>query len=73
MLEVVQSLGGLQQGAAASDHDALLESCIGGVQGVLNAVLDLSDLYVGSSADLDAGDTSLQLGKALLELFLVLV
>jgi hypothetical protein len=62
----------LTKGAAAGD-DAFLNGGAGGVQSVLDAELLVLHLGLGGSADLDDGHAAGQLGKALLELFLVVV
>ncbi len=46
-------------------------AALGGVQGVLDAELLLLHLGLGSSADLDDGHAAGELGKALLQLLLV--
>src|SRR3546814_8930424 len=65
-------LGPQQGGAAAGDH-ALLDSRLGGAHGVLDAVLLLLELDLRGGADLEDGDTTGQLGEALLELLAVVV
>src|SRR3546814_12749315 len=51
----------------------LLDSRLGGAHGVLDAVLLLLELDLRGGADLEAGDTTGQLGEALLELLAVVV
>src|SRR3546814_12642670 len=51
----------------------LLDSRLGGAHGVLDAVLLLLELDLRGGADLEDGDTTGQLGEALLELLAVVV
>src|SRR5215211_975480 len=67
----VDRLGRLEQRDAAARHDALLEGGAGGLQRVLDAVLLLLHLGLGSRADLHDGDAAGELGEALLELLAV--
>ena len=67
----MSSRRGVQQRHAAARHDALLEGCAGGLQGVLDAVLLLLHLGLGGGADLDHGHAAGELGQALLQLLAI--
>src|SRR6185437_13084121 len=60
-----------QQGDTATGHDALLERRPSRLQRVLDAMLLLLHLGLGSRPDLDHGNPARQLGKTLLELLLI--
>src|SRR5262249_36757847 len=72
-LELVDGREAAEQGDAAASDDALFDGSAGGVHGVLNASLLLLQLGFGGCADLDYGNAANELGKALLELLLVVV
>ena len=72
-LDVVQDLGGVEEGAATTDDDTFLDGGLGGAEGVLDAVLDLGDLNFGGTTDLDDGNTAGKLGQTLLELVLLVL
>lgn len=72
-LNAIKNLGSVQEGTSSSNDDSLLDGGSGGTDGVLDSVLDLTDLDFGGSSDLDDSDSSLQLGKSLLELFLIVL
>lgn len=65
--------GGLQETSATTGQDTLLNGGAGGVQGIDDAVLLLADLDLGGTTDLDDGNTARKLGKALLELLLLVL
>lgn len=50
-------------------YDTLLYGCLGGIESVCDSVLLLSHLNLAGTADLEDGNTSAELCKALLELF----
>ena len=72
-LEVGQGLLGPDEGDAAAGDDAFLDRRTGGVEGVFDAGFLLLHLGLGRGADIDDGDTTGQLGEALLELLAVVV
>src|SRR5712692_8608801 len=72
-LELLDGGDAAQQRGAAAGDDAFLNGRTSGVHGVLNASLFLLQLGFGRGANLDDGNAAHQLGKALLELFLVVV
>ncbi|GKT57007.1 unnamed protein product [Colletotrichum tofieldiae] len=73
-LDVLQGQGrGLDEGGTTTGQDALLNGGTGGVQGIDEAVLLLTDLDLGGATDLDDGDTTRELGKTLLELLLLVI
>ena len=49
-------------------HDALLDGCLRGVEGVGHAILLLADLHLAAAADLDHRDAARQLRQPLLQL-----
>ena len=71
--QVLQRLGGIEQGGAAARDDAFLDRGLGGVQRVVDAVLALLDLDFRGAADADHRNAAGQLGQAFLQLFLVIV
>ncbi|KAI6747533.1 hypothetical protein HG530_015843 [Fusarium avenaceum] len=72
--DVVKGLSrGLDQGSTTTGEDTLLNSSTGGVQGIDESVLLLTDLDLGGATDLDDGDTARELSKALLELLLLVL
>ena len=72
-LHALERLGGVEESDAAAGNDAFLDRGAGRVERVVDAVLALLDLDLGRAADLDHGDAAGELGKALLELLLVIV
>jgi hypothetical protein len=73
-LDVVKGvLGSLKESGSSSGQDTLLDGSAGGVKGVNETVLLLTDLNLGGSSDLDDGNTSGELGKTLLELLLLVL
>ena len=62
---------GIDIGSAAAGDDALFHSRAGRVQRVLDAQLLFLHLGLGGSTDLDDGHAAGELGKALLQLLLV--
>src|SRR5256714_13629169 len=72
-LELVDGPEAAQQRRAASRNNAFLDGRAGGVHSILNASLLLFQLGFGGCADFNDGDAADQLGKALLELLLVVV
>ena len=71
--QVLQRLGGIEQGGAAARNDAFLDRGLGGVQRVVDAVLALLDLDFGRAADADHRNAAGELRQAFLQLFLVVV
>src|SRR6266852_2225649 len=72
-LELLDGRDAAEQRRAAAGDDAFLDSRAGGVHGVFDTRLLFLQFGFGGCADLDDGDAANQLGKALLELFLVVV
>jgi hypothetical protein len=72
-LQLFQSWQAAQKSTTAAGNDAFLYGCAGGVHGVLDASLLLLQLCLRCRAHLDYRNPTDELGKALLELFLVVV
>ena len=70
---LVDGLDGSQQCHTAAGDDALFDSRLGGVHGILDASLLLLHLALGGSANLDDGHTTDELGQALLQLLAIVV
>src|SRR5207244_2417034 len=64
---------GAKQSHAAARNDALLDCRLGGVNGVLDAVLPLLDLDLRRAADTNDGNAPRELGETLLELLTVVI
>ena len=62
-LDSIERRRSVHEGDAAASDNALLDSSAGCLQGVLDAVLDLLELGLGSSADLDDGNATGELGS----------
>ncbi|QBZ61067.1 hypothetical protein PoMZ_08013 [Pyricularia oryzae] len=73
-LDVAQGLAGsLEQSGTTTGQDTLLDGGAGGVKGIDEAVLLLTDLDLRRAADLDDGNTARELGQTLLELLLLVL
>src|SRR5207302_2791826 len=72
-LELLDRSEAAEQRRAAAGDDTFLDSRAGGVHSVFDTGLLFLQFGFGGCADLDDGDAADQLGKALLELFLVVV
>src|SRR5712692_5336068 len=72
-VELLDGRDAAEQRRAAAGDNAFLDSRAGGVHGVFDTRLLFLQFGFGGCADLDDGDAANQLGKALLELFLVVV
>src|SRR5215469_1501711 len=72
-LELLNCVEAADEGCAAAGDDAFLNGCASGVHGVLDASFLFLQLGLGSRANLDDGNAANELGKALLELLLVVV
>ena len=57
-LDGVEDEHGLEQGNTSARHDSLLDGSAGGVEGINNAILLLTDLNLRDTTDLDDGDSS---------------
>src|SRR5665811_1756195 len=68
-----RSVGRLKQGHAATGDDSFFNSSLGIADSVLDAVLALLELNLGSRARLDDSNATGKLGKALLKLLTVVV
>ena len=71
--ELVEGLDGVDQGHSSPGHDAFFHGGPGGVEGVLDPVLQFLLLRLGGGPDLDDGHSAHQLGEALLELLLIVL
>mmetsp|Transcript_80850 Transcript_80850/g.168729 ORF Transcript_80850/g.168729 Transcript_80850/m.168729 type:complete len:618 (+) Transcript_80850:65-1918(+) len=67
-LKGIELLRAIEQSSAATWDNALFDCSSGGIQGIVQPVLDFLDLNLGCTSDLDHGDTAGQLGKSLLQL-----
>src|SRR5216684_2226057 len=72
-LKLLDDRDAAEQCRAAAGDNAFLDSRAGGVHSVFDTGLLFLQLGFGGCADFDDGDAADQLGKALLELFLVVV
>ncbi len=72
-LNIVQSLGAIQQSSSSSDDNTFLQSTSGGHDGIIESVLDLLDFDLGGSTDLDDSDASTKLGLSLLKFLLIIL
>src|SRR6267378_2515226 len=72
-LELLDGRDATEQRRAAAGDDTFLDSRASGVHSVFDTRLLFLEFGFGGCADLDDGDAADQLGKALLELFLVVV
>ena len=61
----------MHQCRATAGDDALGDRCLGGGDGVLDAVLAFLGLGLGGGTDLDDGDAAGQLGQPLLQLLAI--
>ena len=53
LLQLLESLGRVEQCAAAAHYNAFLDGCLGGVECVSHAVFYLGNFDFGGAADLD--------------------
>src|SRR5215469_14216202 len=72
-LELLNGIEAADERRAAAGNDAFLNGCASGVHCVLDASFLFLQLGLGSRANLDDRNAADQLGKALLELLLVIV
>ena len=72
-LELLNGIEAADERRAAAGNDAFLNGCASGVHCVLDASFLFLQLGLGSRANLDDGNAANELGKALLELLLVVV
>src|SRR5580658_3106306 len=72
-LELLYSRDATEQRRAAAGNDTFLDSCARGVHSVFDTCLLFLQFRLGSRADFNDGNAADELGKALLELFLVIV
>src|SRR5882762_2490466 len=72
-LELLDGSEATEEGSAAAGNDAFFNRSASGVHGVLNASFLFLQLGFGCRAHLDDRNAANQLGKALLEFFLVVV
>lgn len=67
--EGAQGSTGIQESTASSDDDTFLDGSLGGAEGVLDSILNFSDLHLRGSSDLEDADSSSQFGQSLLKFF----
>src|ERR1017187_10162877 len=72
-LHPLEGLGGAQQRDAAARQDAFLDRGAGGMHRVIDAILALLHLDLGSAADADHRNAAGELGQTFLQLLLVVV
>src|SRR5580704_2454618 len=72
-LDLLESGEAAEQRRAAAGNDTFLDSCARSVHGVLDTRLLFLQFGLGGRADFDDSNAADELGKALLELFLVIV
>ena len=72
-LNAIKLLGGIEEGGAATNDNTFLRGSSSGAESVLDAVLELADLDLGSTADLDNGNATSESSHALLELLTVVL
>ena len=72
-LNAIELLGGVEEGGAATNDNTFLRGSSSGAESVLDAVLELADLDLGSTADLDNGNATSESSHALLELLTVVL
>lgn len=73
-VDLVQAVGGsLQQSSTTTGEDTLLDGSAGGVQGVNNTILLLTNLNLGRTANTDDSNTARELSKTLLQLLLLVL
>jgi hypothetical protein len=56
---------------SSTNNDPLLDGCLGGADGVLDSVLDLSNFHLRSSSNFEDSYSSGELAESFLEFFLV--
>ena len=71
--DLLQRLGGTEQGDAAARQDAFLDRRAGRMHRIINAILALLHLDLGRAADADHRDAARELGETLLQLLAVVV
>jgi hypothetical protein len=72
-LEVLETHAGIEKGTSSSHDDSFINGSSGGTESILDPVLDLPDLDLTGSSDLNDADSSLEFGESLHEfLFVVL-
>src|SRR4029079_12054145 len=72
-VHALERLGGVEERGTAARNDAFLDRGAGRVKRVIDAVLALLDLDLGSTADLDHGYAAGKLGQPLLQLLAIIV
>lgn len=72
-LKVVELSGSVEEGNATAGNDTFVTGSAGGAESILNTVLELGDLNLRSTADLDDGDTTGEAAETLLELLLIVL
>ena len=72
-LHAFEHLGRIEKCRTATGNDAFFDGCAGCVQRIVDAVLAFLDFDFRSTTDLDDRNAAGELGKTLLELFLVIV
>jgi len=72
-LELVETSGSVEESSTAADDDTFLSGSSGGAESILDTVLELTDLNLGGTADLDDGNTTGESSHALLKLLFVVL
>lgn len=72
-LKSLQALGSVKKGRAATNDDTFLRSSSSGTESVLDAILELTDLNLGGTTNLNNGNTTSKSSRALLKLLLIVV
>ena len=72
-LKVVELLGSVEEGNTTAGNDTLITGSTGGAERILDTVLELGDLNLRGTADLDDGDTTGEAAETLLELLLIVL
>jgi hypothetical protein len=72
-LKRIKPFGGEEEGRSSTNDDALIGSGSGGTESILDSILELTNLNLGGTADLDDGDSTSKSSSSLLELLLVVL
>src|SRR5262249_13181809 len=72
-LQLVQGLAGTQQGDTTPGEDAFLNRSLGGMRGIINAILASFHLALSSATDADHGTPARKLRQPLLQLLTVVI
>src|SRR5262249_58670392 len=72
-LQLVQGLAGTQEGDTTPGEDAFLNRRLGGMHGIINAILAFLHLDLSSATDADHGNPARKLRQPLLQLLTVVI